>query len=69
MVVKKRSGNKQILYVKGMISLLQPSETAVTSYTSYHQDLEQQKIKGWSILEDTRMYHAISCATILCGLM
>lgn len=53
MVVKKRSSNKQILYVEGMISLLHPSETAVTNYTSHHQDLEQQKRKGWSILEDT----------------
>lgn len=45
MVVKKRSSNKQILFVKGMIALLHPSETPVTSYTSHHQDLEQQKGK------------------------
>lgn len=61
MVVKKRSSNKQILRVKGMISLLHPSETAVTSYASHHQNLEQQNRKGWSILEDTTPGQDVTC--------
>lgn len=38
MVVKKGSSNKQILCVKEIISLLHPSETAVTSYTCHQKE-------------------------------